>query len=644
VRKKHLTKLKTFTKKVILILLILVAFFPAVYATPVGTNDEDTNGSPSEIQDKLKLSEDLLNKDTEKSLKLAVDVLEMATKKMDGPSMIKAERIMGDNYVNQANFSEGFKYLIMAIDLAEKNNDQVNKANVLNSLGQFYMALDQYPKSISYFKQAVTLSEEKNLKNLHSLVISNLASAYQHFGDNNEAEKLLLSSPNKNNVANAAFDYLTLGNIAKTRKKYDEALLNYNKAYANYEVVKDNKGELNTLMDIGKTYLEMDNGDKAELCFKDVLTKSRDLKYSNLEMQCYKELADVYNLTGQFLRATENYKKFVKFKDSTESLSKIMTITQLNSHQILEAKQRNIEELISQRDRIEAFNKLRNILFLVLAISLPIILISLIRVWIADKQKKKINEQLSKKKEELENLNVVKDRLFSIIGHDLRSPLANLEAILKLMDSGDLGLEEVLHLANKLTNDVQETSIMLENLLHWSNSQMKGVPPKFEQVELYKIAKDTFTFLRPQSEKKSISLKIDQIHPCITFGDKEMVRLVLRNLVANAIKFTPNEGRIIIQIDQKDNEALVSVIDSGIGINETNLKKIFSNQPITTRGTQNEKGTGLGLMLCKDFVEKNNGKIWVTSEVGKGTVFSFTLPLNSIKEEVKPILEEPVQA
>jgi signal transduction histidine kinase len=597
----------------------------------------------SEIQNQLKRSQDLLNTNSEQSLALAFHALELSTQQAFDPGIIEADRIIGENYINQANFPEGFRHLIQAMDRSEETRNDEGKAAVLNSLGQFYLVLEQYPKSIGYFSQSVQLSKEKNFELLEALATSNLASAYQQTGNVDQAEKLLRESlvkiKDKKFSAIEATAYQTLGRIAFSRKKFDESLIQYSHAMDRFQDLNDNKGQLNTLLDMGKTYLEMLDAQRAEFCFQQVLEKSRKLKYPNLELESYRQLAEVYNMSGNYLRSQENYKIYVKLKDKAESLSKFLVITQLNSNRILEAKQRSIEELLTEREKTAAMNRWRNGLFLVLAILLPIIISVSIGLYIVLGQKKKVNGELIHQKEELEKLNVVKDRLFSIIGHDLRSPLANLEAILKLMDSGDLGLNDLLILVKQLTNDVQETSIMLENLLHWSNSQMKGIPPNYENVELLKIAKDTFTFLRPQSEKKSISLKISNLDNCITFGDKEMIRLIMRNLVANAIKFTPNEGMITIEIVKLENEAKVSVIDTGIGIKDENLRKIFSNQPITTRGTQNEKGTGLGLMLCKDFVEKNNGKIWVTSELGKGSTFSFTIPMN-MKVETKKILEE----
>lgn len=630
--------MKNFVLRLIIIFLIVLITGNSLKASlPV-------NYSSPEIGEQINNAQKLINTNSMQSLNLALNALDLSTNQKDDAGIIESCRIIGDNYINQANYKKAFNFLTKALKKANETHNDEQKAKVLNSLGQFYLVLDQYPSSIENFNQAVKLSQDSHSDVLQALATSNLASAYQKSGNIDLAEKLLNESlknmKDKKLPSIEAADYQTLGNIARSRKKYQDALTKYDKAYTYYQSSNDNKGQLNTLLEIGKTYLAQDDAPKAEYAFEDVLQRSRKLDYPNLEMECYAQLAEVFILENYPLRALENYRNFIKIRDKSESGSKQLVITQINSQQAIEAKEKSIEELTMERDRIESINRWRNGLFIVLATLLPIIIAISLRLFVTLGQKKKVNAELSKQKAELENLNFVKDRLFSIIGHDLRSPLANLEAILSLMDSGDLGLDEVLNLTKKLTNDVQETSIMLENLLHWSNTQMKGIPPRYEDVELVNIARDTFTFLKPQSDKKSISLQISSQENCITFGDKEMIRLILRNLVANAIKFTPNEGLIKVEIIKLENEAKVSVIDNGIGIKDENLKKIFSDQPITTRGTQNEKGTGLGLMLCKDFVEKNKGRIWVTSELGKGSTFSFTIPLNMSIPEPNMALEE----
>ena len=611
-----------------------------------GISLENGNESPSnkaEIQNLLRSAEDNLNKKTEASLDAAFDALEESTKTQYNEGIVKSNRIIGENYINQANYPEGYKYLIKALDLSDANNLFEEKASILNSLGSFYLMLNQNEKAINYFEQGLQISKANQYKSLLAQTSSNLASAYEQNNKLDKVENLIQTYlPLVQELKNKrleAFDFEIMGDLANSRMHSEKALDYFQKSYTLYDEIKDEKDKIKIFIKLGKTFLQKEDPAKAEVCFQNALLSSHNNGYPNLEMVCYEQLAKVYNMTGNFLRAEQDYQKFMKLKDSTESLSRFLVITQLNSNQVLQNKQKNIEQLLLERNKAESLNTTRNFFFTILGI-LFIGLLGLL--WVVFRQlrnKRKVNILLSNQKEQLESLNLDKDRLFSIISHDLRSPLANLEAILRLIDTGDLSIEEVLELVGQLTNDVQETSIMLDNLLQWSNSQMKGIPPKYEQVDLLKIAEETRAFLRPQSEKKSISIQIESMNSYFSFSDREMIKLIVRNLTANAIKFTPNHGKITIRIERNLDQVYISVSDTGIGISQENLDKIFSNKPITTRGTQNEKGTGLGILLCRNFVEKNNGKLWAKSELGKGTTFTFSLPLNLEKVGISTQLE-----
>ena len=575
-------------------------------------------------------------------IKKAYAQLERAVKIQNIKLIAEKEQTIGNYYINQANYPEGFRHLMSAQVNAEKTNDNLIKASVLNDLGHFYLGLNQFNKAITYFSQALIICESNHLSELQAFAFSNMGLAYQKIGDPKKAENLIQKSlpiAIKNNYKQIeADDYQTLGNIFKDRKQVDLALKEYQNAFSLYELIGCEIGKINTFINLGKAYLEKEDAGKAEICFRNALVLSRDKHFTNLEMISYQQLANVFNMTGNFLRSQENYRLFIKLKDSSESLEKLLIISQINNSQIIQTKQKNIDDLINEGNRQASLNRLKNTFFNILLILLIVVLALSIGLGLYSLKNRKANLQLSLQKEELISLNNVKDRLFSIISHDLRSPLANLEAILKLMDSGDLTIEEVIMLTSRLTNDVQETTIMLDNLLQWSKSQMVGAKPKYEEINLLKVSLDAINFLSHQASKKMIHLSVDQSINFLSFGDLEMIKLVFRNLLANAIKFTPNYGSVRISLNCYDNMVHISVQDSGIGIQDKALKKLFGQEMVSTRGTENEKGTGLGLVLCRDFVEKNKGKIWVKSKLGKGSTFTFSLPLHTIIKEKEPLL------
>jgi two-component system, sensor histidine kinase and response regulator len=230
---------------------------------------------------------------------------------------------------------------------------------------------------------------------------------------------------------------------------------------------------------------------------------------------------------------------------------------------------------------------------------------------------------------ELHAANVFKDRLFSIIGHDLRSPLSSIKFTIDLMKSGvvefgDDFFHETLGLLAKTTD---EAYTLLENLLGWAKSQSGNLPVVPEGFSFKEMAESAARLQKLNLSNKNIELIIDVAESIYVYADNQMINTVLRNLLSNAIKFTPNGGKIqIVATETSDNLVKVSVVDSGVGISEENRKRLFNNtNPLKTYGTNNEVGSGLGLILCKDFVEKNGGTLKIESEEGKGSTFSFTL-------------------
>ena len=245
------------------------------------------------------------------------------------------------------------------------------------------------------------------------------------------------------------------------------------------------------------------------------------------------------------------------------------------------------------------------------------------------KQKQNIEEKamlLEKQAEELTELNAVKNKLFSIIAHDLRNPLYAQRTLFTNMERYDIPGNQIKEYIPDIIKDLNYTTGLIENLLQWAKSQIQATEVKPQLLDVTKMIDDVMNLMRLQAENKKIYLRSKIKDSVYCNADKEMINLVLRNLVSNAIKFTPEQGSIYIDAVKKDHYIEVSVTDNGMGISPDVLPELFANKFISTNGTSKESGTGLGLMLCKDFLQKNGGEIAVQSQLGKGTVFSFTLP------------------
>ena len=227
----------------------------------------------------------------------------------------------------------------------------------------------------------------------------------------------------------------------------------------------------------------------------------------------------------------------------------------------------------------------------------------------------------------LDEHNKVKDKLFSIISHDLKSPLYALKNIFSNAQKFDLPAEEIKSMLPDIVNDLNYTTALMENLLQWAKWQMQSNSIHPQEIDVNKLVNESVQLLHLQAEAKKIKIKTKADLLVSAWADKNMISLVLRNLVSNAVKFTPEHGCIVVGINGSSSFVEVYVRDSGLGISKEAISKIYNDGFYTTNGTNDERGTGLGLMLCKEFLEKNDGHLIIESELGTGSTFSFTLPL-----------------
>ena len=245
------------------------------------------------------------------------------------------------------------------------------------------------------------------------------------------------------------------------------------------------------------------------------------------------------------------------------------------------------------------------------------------------KQKEVITEKaklLAEQKAELTELNSLKTKLFSVIAHDLKSPMYALRNLFSNIHQRDMPAKDMKALVPEVLMDLNYTIGLMENLLQWSKTQMQSSSVRPEELDISKMIMDVSHLLRLQAEAKQIYVDCKINSSVYIVADKDMINLVLRNLLSNAIKFTPEQGTIEIGVNDLNSFVEIYVQDSGTGISKDALQKINENNFYSTKGTASESGTGLGLMLCKEFLAKNGGQMQIESEIGKGSIFSFTLP------------------
>jgi signal transduction histidine kinase len=245
------------------------------------------------------------------------------------------------------------------------------------------------------------------------------------------------------------------------------------------------------------------------------------------------------------------------------------------------------------------------------------------------------NQVLTAHTAELKAVNRTKDKLFSIVSHDLRGPLANLSSMIHLIKNDDISKEEFTDLLPELYRQTLLSNDLLENLLSWSKNNLKNSVANPEEVSLKEISEEVIQLYKTQIEAKNLIIenKVNDSH--YAYADKEMIPIVLRNLTSNAIKFSNSGGSVVIESKKINGNIEFSITDTGKGISDEQIKMVLSNEYYSTPGTAGEKGNGLGLLLCREFVEKNGGKLSISGSLGKGSRFSFTIPVKEKTNGVK---------
>jgi signal transduction histidine kinase len=303
----------------------------------------------------------------------------------------------------------------------------------------------------------------------------------------------------------------------------------------------------------------------------------------------------------------------------------------------------NSVTVMEVNDRLnKAKIKSQHVMIRVLLVSLIVVMIILTATYYFYKQKKLLSSKLQEQHKalldqkqlieaqtaNLQKVNDLKDKLFAVIGHDLRSPVANLSNIIEMFEDGYLTSSEVHELMKNINPVVKGVQLTLSNLVEWAGSQIKGINVNSSNVDIFLLGVEMEQTFIPALQVKNLEF-INSAYPGRgAVADENHLKVILRNLISNAIKFTPENGTITLGTTIENNQLIISVTDSGQGMSEDEVKKLFSiNTHFSHSGTSGEKGTGIGLLLCKELVELNGGQLRVKSKLGKGSTFYFNLPL-----------------
>jgi two-component system sensor histidine kinase/response regulator len=583
------------------------------------------------------------------------------------------------NSVSKSLFRKIYMGLISFIFLCATN---------LNCLSQQPPILaDDIKKAIESFIQKGNESESAKDYNQASFYYHQAGNAYWSHDKLAEAidlfKRSLAMSEQLSNFNGMAVLNTKIGLLYTEISNYESSLIYFTKSLDITRKINRKADIVSSLLNVANAYFELDQYKEAIPLLIEAENLSKDLADTKFLRNCYSIMTNVYDKVGDRERSTQYFNLFAALtkkiqqdeiakKESEAKLmvdkanSKVQEVESANEVTQLKLKEKsrqlfdkqidlNKAEQVSmeQQLQIDFLNKekelqqavikqqrlMRNVFLGIILTGLTItslILFGYRKIKKANTLLNQKNIEISLQKdeiglqaEELRELNSLKDRLFSIISHDLRSPLNSLISMLNMSKDGHFSAEEEKHILSELSKNVEYNSELLENLLKWASSQMKGNTINPIRFDIYALANQKIRLYEKAAHQKGIeflnSIDIDTE----VFADKDMIELVLRNLITNAIKFSTIGDKIVLSSVQSKGFVEVCVADTGVGISEDTLNKIFSKQVITTQGTKDEKGTGLGLKLCQDFIQINGGVISVESTIDVGSKFFFTLPANN---------------
>ncbi len=561
------------------------------------------------------------------ALKYAREALALAKKLNNYESQAICYNYIGVIFLHQSDYFNAQIQFLESKKIAEKNNIDNQIGYALNNLGHVRIFKGEYKEAFDLIEQSVYYHEKANDKNGVAYSYIRLSEAFlkikqydssQHYAL--KAVNLRKELGNKTNINKAL---MTLGDAKIGLGKYREALNIF------YDIEDDLPEKSNIYNHMAFAYYSSGELDNAIKYAKMAYGLASEKKHYQYMMEACNILAMSNFNKKNFEDAYKYSIQITPLRDSLFNEERVKQMSLLEFSYDYESQKDRLTKLDNESNRNKIFTFSISAGFIILGLFTFILLYN-------RKKQRKSNQILTEKNKEihlqaekLHELNSTKDKFFSIIAHDLKNPLGSFKQMTEYLSSNfdDLSVAEQKEFLKLMNNSSGQIFHLLENLLEWSKSQRGLLQYQPTDFDLFFIVENLISLLKLNTSTKNI--RISNLVPVNTmaYGDVNMTTTILRNLITNSIKFSDNGGKIIVSSEfDNNNTHVVSVKDFGIGIPKPILNKLFKiDSNISTIGTSSEKGTGLGLVICKEFIEKMGGAIWVESIVGKGSTFFFTL-------------------
>lgn len=556
-----------------------------------------------------------------------------------------AYKNIGIVYYSEGQLSSALDYYYKALYLALKNNYKVLSGEIYNDIGVTLQTMEVYPNALTYFYKALDIVQSENdiigVSTMHENIGEILLAQDKYHEALTHLFKALTIAKKQNDIdgltstyTDVGLCYAHLGQLPKAVKYLDTSA----RIAGNYKVVYN---QAYAYIGLSTAYnMQKDYASAYKLALQGQ-TLAKELGNITVKAAAALQLSKTLTGLGRYQEANEQLMQYLQLKNEIKNNESIQKLTSYNYDLNFREKQHQLEAQQHERDllyqqRIQR-QRLMNTIFMVAFGAMIVIAF----VYYRQKRKQqRINAQLEEKNHEvllqkanideqahkLNDLNTLKDRLISILAHDLRAPLSTLRGLFSLLQDASISHQEMVEMIPTVLKKLEYTSDFLDTLLFWINSQMENFENSVKIFSIKEIVEHEIESHNEQAIRKGISLIDNVPDGTIASADPNSIRIVIRNLITNAIKFSRDGDVVGVTAHLEGDDVVISVKDTGMGIPEPQLKKLFRNKVDSRTGTGNESGTGMGLLFCKDLVEKCSGHIWVTSKLGEGSEFTFTVP------------------
>lgn len=548
---------------------------------------------------------------------------------------------LGNAYLCVGDYKLALDNYIKSMVIRERINDRIGLADSYINLGGILSTVGNYTDAMQYAQKGLNMC--KNLQNWLGVVDANINIGGLENDMNNQSKAMFyyrnaLSLAFKHGFeSSVALCYYNIGNVFAKQHQLDSAYYYHTKSLFFATKYNDLEGIALAGIGLGDIALHRKQYALALKYLEEAARISGEIGSKSIGVESAKLLAQAYTHFKDYQSANKYLNIYASLKDSVNRTELSKELYQNEFKNELAFKQNEITLLEKDKalqEQRENFQILISVSLLVLILAMVFFLVmqyktnkSICKDRLVIRNQKDILEAQAKR---LEELNSIKDKTFSVLSHDIRGPISSLISIIELMDLGLVSNEDFSQLHDKFSQQLKSVNLMLDNLLHWSKGNISGrTDVRLSLVNIVCVVKTNFELYQQIAAEKEVKLISLLDKDSKVFADAIHVDIIIRNLISNAIKFSNKGGEVVVSEEVVDDTRVIYIMDNGVGMSDGFSKQLFADKPVQPQyGTSGEKGIGIGLLLTKEFVERNHGKIAVRTKEGQGTTFIVTLPLS----------------